>query len=747
MQPNIIQPVYNEANLLEKLDVWVRYEAAVGGLLDPTSPHLEAVTNFDYNARGQRTLLAMGNGTVSTFDYDSLSFRLVRLTTTRLASFDPAQRVVQDLEYTYDPAGNITRIYDSADIQNVVFFRNQRIDPSSSYVYDAVYRLKSATGREHLGQNGGVLNAPQQVANDDSSRILSDSPTDGNAMGRYTETYTYDAVGNILAMAHQVGPASWTRRYTYAEPSQVDATQTNNRLTATSMPGDPQGGPYSATYDHDAHGNIVRMPHLPAITWDTHDRIGSTTRQVVNAGVPETTYYSYDSGWERQRKVTCSQAHAVVDARRQHVRLYLGALEIYREFDVVGSTVTLERETLHVQAGQDRIAVVETRTAGSDPGAAQLVRYQHTNLLGSAVLELDDQAQVISYEDYLPYGSTAYQGVRSSLETPKRYRYTGKQRDEESDLYYHGARYSAPWLGRWLSCDPAGVLDAMNLYLYVGADPVGFHDSTGKKRDDPPGAKVQEPNRESAGHKAPSTTTPPKKPSATRAPKVDRPSLAEEHQLIRQKVIAAGNPEVNALLRTDDLKGPHKVEDLELRGNKVRVETAVQFEAPGTMATSQVVDAGKGVLRIQINIPSHESGDLLTPAKQLFHEELHAVARLETLHQATTPNTQTAADVKAFLTASKASAMGALSEVVPANLRQGVIEEYVHQKIGAKAFGEGQLDIGRLANRQVRQWFPNQSASVYGMLTNQLSNFYRKLEEVQTSIRRDPVPANPPWAR
>ena len=65
---------------------------------------------------------------------------------------------------------------------------------------------------------------------------------------------------------------------------------------------------------------------------------------------------------------------------------------------------------------------------------AQLIRYQFGNHLGSASLELDDQAQIISYEEYYPYGSTSYQAVRSQTEAPKRYRYTGKERDEETGL-------------------------------------------------------------------------------------------------------------------------------------------------------------------------------------------------------------------------------------------------------------------------------------------------------------------------
>jgi RHS repeat-associated protein len=141
--------------------------------------------------------------------------------------------------------------------------------------------------------------------------------------------------------------------------------------------------------------------------------------------------------------------------------------------------VTLARETLHLMDDKQRIALVETRTQGSDPAPAQLIRYQLGNHLGSASLELDDQAQIISYEEFYPYGSTSYQAVRSQTETPKRYRYTGKERDEETGLYYHGARYYAVWVGRWVSCDPTGFADGTNLYRYSRDNPIKLHDPSG----------------------------------------------------------------------------------------------------------------------------------------------------------------------------------------------------------------------------------------------------------------------------
>ena len=130
--------------------------------------------------------------------------------------------------------------------------------------------------------------------------------------------------------------------------------------------------------------------------------------------------------------------------------------------------------------GQQRVALVETRTQGDDGSPAQLIRFQLGNHLGSASLELDEAGRIISYEEYYPYGSTSYQAVDTSIKAAaKRYRYTGMERDEESGLAHHGARLYAPWLGRWTSADPAGLVGGANLYAYVRNEPTNRVDPGG----------------------------------------------------------------------------------------------------------------------------------------------------------------------------------------------------------------------------------------------------------------------------
>jgi RHS repeat-associated protein len=95
-------------------------------------------------------------------------------------------------------------------------------------------------------------------------------------------------------------------------------------------------------------------------------------------------------------------------------------------------------------------------------------------------LEVDEQANVISYEEYHPYGTSAYRAGRSEADVSlKRYRYTAKERDEETGFYYYGARHYACWLGRWTSADPIGVADGLVRYSFLRGNPIKFVDRTG----------------------------------------------------------------------------------------------------------------------------------------------------------------------------------------------------------------------------------------------------------------------------
>src|SRR6185369_13448813 len=207
-------------------------------------------------------------------------------------------------------------------------------------------------------------------------------------------------------------------------------------------------------------------------------QLQAVSQQVTkNGGTPETTYYVYDANGERVRKVTELAAISGVTPKRKSERLYIGGVEVYREH--TGVNAGLERTSLHIMDDRHRIAMIETRNAINDGTPVRVVRFQFDNHLGSAALELDESAQIISYEEYHPYGTTSYQATTKQVQVPKRYRFTGKERDDESGFYYQGARYYAPWLARWNACDPAGLADGPCVYQYCRSNPIGLRDVTG----------------------------------------------------------------------------------------------------------------------------------------------------------------------------------------------------------------------------------------------------------------------------
>ena len=426
---SVAHPTYNAAGLLESLSVNLR------GATNATA----FITNLDYDAHGRRILVQHGNGVDTAYAYDLKTFRLTSIVTTRTSD----SRILQDLAYTYDPVGNVTRIADA--VQKVTFYDNDEVSADRDYTYDPLYRLIGASGREHPGQLPPPGDAPWLVG--------IPHPEDSVALRSYAESYVYDAVGNFEQMIHSGGSqGSWTRDYAY-----VSGT---NRLASTTV------GNGTETYSHDAHGNMTAMPHLATMAWDAFDRLAETS---PGSGQP-VTYYVYDAQGQRVRKVTETGGES---SYRSKERIYLGDYEVYREYNANGN-IPLERETLHVMDDKQRVALVETRTVGDDGTPEQLVRCQHADHLTSACVETNGDGAIVTYEEYFPYGGTSFHSATSGP-AAKRYRYTGKERDDENGFTYHGARYYAPWLGRWTAADPEGVFELFSSHdLAAETQPIDF---------------------------------------------------------------------------------------------------------------------------------------------------------------------------------------------------------------------------------------------------------------------------------
>ena len=326
---SVYRYTYNEANLLEKVEVKLRSETGAG------SSFTTFVENIDYNAKGQRDRIDYGNGVVTKYNYEEDTFRLATMVS-RKANGTP----LQDLRYTYDPAGIITRIHDA--VFPTVFNHNDRIDPISRYTYDPLYRLIEATGRENEAMTPCHY---REGAKKQTEFIkLSGQPiNNGQALLNYTQTYTYDPSGNLTEIKHTNKlNLGWTRTQTYAAQS--------NRIITSNAGCDGEDRPIT----HDANGNITQLLHMNELVWDYADRLREVKLNIVTNRSNDRAYYMYDANGQRMRKVI---EHG---GQRAEERLYLGAFEIYRKYN--NSSLALERQTLHVMDDQKRIAQIETRT-------------------------------------------------------------------------------------------------------------------------------------------------------------------------------------------------------------------------------------------------------------------------------------------------------------------------------------------------------------------------------------------------
>ena len=109
------------------------------------------------------------------------------------------------------------------------------------------------------------------------------------------------------------------------------------------------------------------------------------------------------------------------------------------------------------------------------------IRYQLTNHLGSASLELNETGEIISYEEYHPFGTTSYRSGRSEVVVSlKRYKYVFKELDNETGLYYYGMRYYASWIARFISVDPLQFeYPIYTPFQYAGNKPISYIDLDG----------------------------------------------------------------------------------------------------------------------------------------------------------------------------------------------------------------------------------------------------------------------------
>ena len=448
-QTRELRPLYNRGGGLEQ--VW----------LDDTL-YLERIV---HDARGQRALIAYGNGVMTRYAYDPRTFRLARLRSERYTvagdgRFRPSGVALQDFGYDYDLAGNIVGIRDRAAGSGIPNNPQAMATTDAAlasllasgdalqrrFGYDAVYRLLSASGRE-------CDRPPAGPPWDASPRCVDLTRARG-----YREQYGYDAAGNLARLEHRDDNGAFTRAFEL-EPD-------SNRLRTMTIGNNPH------QYRHDANGNVRSETSSRHFEWGHGDRLKAFRTQTEGAEPSVHAHYLYGADGERVKKLVRKQGG------RFETTHYID--EVFEHHRWGGQAQPGENNHLHLMDDARRIALLRLGLAHPDD-AGPPVQFHLGDHLGGSNVVVDDSGGFVNREEFTPYGETSFGSFAR-----KRYRFSGRERDEESGLGHHGARQYAAWSGRWISCDPIGSAGGLNQYRYADSRPLAMVDTAGTEPTPPP---------------------------------------------------------------------------------------------------------------------------------------------------------------------------------------------------------------------------------------------------------------------
>jgi RHS repeat-associated protein len=250
-------------------------------------------------------------------------------------------------------------------------------------------------------------------------------------------------------------PNSFTRTF-----SDISDTNKLSGITVSS---------YSFSYDNN--GNLITENTERHFEWDYADQMRCFFNQTGTSEPSVYSQYLY-AGGTRVKKITRKSSGD------KYVTVYIDGI-FEHSYHLDGSNdMDEELNELHVMDDQTRVAMLRT---GYDDGTP-FTKYILSDHLGSSNVILETDGSVYNREEYYPFGETSFGSFGK-----KRYRYVGKEKDEESGLYYYGARYFQPWSCRFISVDPLALqYHYQSAYTYADNNPICKMDYNGEGTIWPP---------------------------------------------------------------------------------------------------------------------------------------------------------------------------------------------------------------------------------------------------------------------
>ncbi|GAB6119058.1 SpvB/TcaC N-terminal domain-containing protein [Dysgonomonas termitidis] len=538
----ITQWSYDSWNRLEQMvypdGEKISYAYNTGGLLESVKGEKAYsyiyVNKLGYDKFEQRIYMKYCNGAETNYSYDPQRRRLSNL---MVISGKETRKQIMNNAYSYDKVDNVLSVINTAPAP-VTGMGGQM---SHTYNYDGLYRLQSATGtysgadnklasytlamsydnlhnitskKQHVQQQGiqfdGMLKAgydltyeynsqkPHQIANLKDENYRTEGSENQDKIKK-DHTYQYDANGNLVyvntAREKQDGQAEEKaneRKLRWDEENRLQAINDNGFISG---------------YWYDASGERVVKTSGDDEGIYVNDVFSGARTETANFTAYINPYLVISKGGQYTK-------HIYIGSQR--IVSKLGDLDSYgqdpRRIEYAGSgisNITVDYKNKYKESQQaikDNYANFEVPYYGTDNddyvngggfccGDSPKLKsfdpskndnpelyqyYYHSDHLGSSSLITDLDGEIVQHIEYVPFGEVFIEERNNTWNTP--YLFNAKELDEETGLYYYGARYYDPKISLWLSTDPAQEkFPSVSTYAYCIQNPVKFVDPDGKE--------------------------------------------------------------------------------------------------------------------------------------------------------------------------------------------------------------------------------------------------------------------------
>nr|WP_315034804.1 SpvB/TcaC N-terminal domain-containing protein [uncultured Chryseobacterium sp.] len=491
------------------------------------------IKDLGYDKFDQRVFLKYGNGTTTSYEYETNRRRLLKMN-----AQTPKNRYFMKNLYQYDVVSNVLQIHNNAPVAQAGLLGG---GTNHAYAYDDLYRLTSANGNWR-GMN----------------------PQGKEERQRYTVTMAYDNMHNVVSKTQKHERATgntgnvWNNKEatSYRLNYRYEGNQPHAPTTIVDEPNvagaqccdvnNPQVKFQNYTYDKKGNPTAIAQQTCNVTepktqyVWDEENRMRFVDTNPSTKEVDGSAIYTYDAGGERIIKDVLSTAvitgsnGTTETVTKNEYTVYPNGMAVAR---IIFNTQTRKYElsyTKHYYAGSQRITSklgkgkdvglfncawliipygagspsinekavakekLEANTAASlalmnangitpPPDYGQNAGYPencvpsykgdeekdaywyHPDHLGSSSFITGLDGEVTQNIEYFPSGEIFVENHKNSYNTP--YKFNGKEQDDETGYYYYGARYYNPRVSLWLNVDPYASYDPMmNAEHYIDGE-------------------------------------------------------------------------------------------------------------------------------------------------------------------------------------------------------------------------------------------------------------------------------------